>query len=207
MYGAAGGQTYKKKRKCRRQHKDLLEDVSRVGVAAGIKQDLKPQEIPVFASALVREDAASLVEDNHSIYGLWLSCLERTRLAIGSINKANDSIVGSFDEIFRLTCRVRDPDESNRVRLRFAYIQLVQAIGHYRALINEQRVKGIFNSKTSQGNVTIAINMYCTAKGENSEKFRQTLSEHICGGRRFSCLVDISPLQLSLYTQLAEKIV
>ena len=174
----------------------------------GIRKDLTPKEIHTVASDLIRGDTVSLfVDHRQTISQAWMSSLEATKLSSYEDRSPDELIVGSFDEIFRLTNKDRKQQENDRMLLRFTYIHLGRALSIHSNALKEERCRGRFKGQRGHSNASVAIDIYCKVKGNNSKSFKRELSDHIHIGRRWTPLAGTSPLQLAVYSDLAEKVV
>jgi hypothetical protein len=95
-----------------------------------------------------------------------------------------------------------------RLRLKFSYVQLIWAIDSLKVAATKDRLHSHVRRKPGYSNASLAIDIYLYAKRNISGDIlsRGQLSEYRRIGKRWSQLASISPLQLSVYSDIAETI-
>jgi hypothetical protein len=113
-------------------------------------------------------------------------------------------LVAAFDEVHRLA----KGGPGRRLSLRFSYIQLKCAIDALNETATKARLRGLVQRKRGYSNASLAIDIYLSAKRNDIDETlsRNDLSEYRRVSMRWSQLVRASPLQLSVYSDLAETI-
>jgi hypothetical protein len=164
-----------------------------------IKKDLTPEEIGSVASGLITDESIPFFLNNYNhIYDVWVLFLSARTTAPSAV----DAVVAAFDVLYRVI-GVRDA----RLLLRFAYVQLAEAIDFLvHAVSMEQgtgRVRPVCRDES------VYIDVYLTAKGKplNDKKLRDELSGRKRIGVRLRQLMSVSPLLLAVYSDDAESIV
>jgi hypothetical protein len=168
-----------------------------------IKRNLSTDEISVIARALIRNDAITFFKSNYtSIYNTW-TLIDNIALTCNS-QGAERFVIAGFELINLL---IMDKQRSP-LQLRFAYIRLVAAIDVFKNAASNPQHLDCTPRKVGYGNTSVIIDTYLKAKGLplNIRKLRRRLTEHLRIGRRWYKLTGSSPLFLSVYLNIAEKI-
>ena len=163
-----------------------------------IKKNLTPAEIGPVASSLITGDSIPFLINNFQfIFAVWMLFLTSKTLS----RSADQAVIEAFDVLHELLTDKRD----TRFLLRFAYVQLAEAIDALVKAAKENRHAGHLYKRDE----SVYIDVYLTAKGNplKSPKLRNKLSEHKRMGRRWRQLTDPSPLLLFLYSDNAESVV
>jgi hypothetical protein len=164
-----------------------------------IKQDLTPEEIGSVASSLITDESIPFFLNNHDhICDVWVFFLSTRATA----QSAEDAVVAAFDVLYHII-GVGD----SRLLLRFAYVQLADAIDFLvNAVSMEQRTGRV---RPGCRDESVYIDVYLTAKGKplNDKKLRDKLTGRKRIGVCLHQLISLSPLLLAVYSDDAESIV
>lgn len=167
-----------------------------------IKRKLTPAEIDPVASGLITGDSIPFFLNNFQlIFDIWISFLT-TKASVRSVNHA---VVAAFDVLDDLVRDYRD----TRFLLRFAYVQLAEAIDALEKVVSTDRLAGHVHGGAGYRDESAYIDVYLTAKGKplNNLKKRNELSERRRIGRRWREITNLSLLLLAVYSDDAESIV
>jgi hypothetical protein len=147
-----------------------------------IKKDLTPGQICQVANNLEEDNALDYFLENRTvIFETWTSL--PSMMAAASVD---ESVVAAFNLVHSLS-RIKD---RKRLNLRFAYLQLNNAI------------------RTLDATAEVAYtDAYLHSKTKLSEISSRQLNEYVRRGQRWFTLAGPSPLLLSVYSKLAERIV
>jgi hypothetical protein len=121
------------------------------------------------------------------------------------VRSANHAIVNAFDVLYNLITDDRD----TRFQLRFAYVQLVEAINALVKVASADRLVGHVYRGASYKDESVYINVYLTAKGKplNNLKLRNELSGKKRISQRFREITNVSLLLLAVYLDDVKSIV
>jgi hypothetical protein len=165
------------------------------------KRNLTPAEIGPVASGLITGDSVPFLLNNFQlIFDVWISFLTSKI----SIRSANQAVIAAFDTLYELLSDERD----TRLLLRFAYVQLAEAIDALVKVAKEDRLVGHAYRGAGYKDESVYINIYLTAKGRplDSLKLRNELSGHRRMGRRWHQLMNLSLLLLFVFSDDAEAV-
>jgi hypothetical protein len=167
-----------------------------------IKRNLTPAEIGPVASGLITGDSIPFFLNNFQpIFDVWISFLTTKT----SVRSANHAVVAAFDVLYDLVTDGRD----TRFLLRFAYVQLAEAIDALVKVASANRRAGHVHGGAGYKDESVYIDVYLTAKGKplNNLKLRNELSGHKRISRRFREITNLSLLLLAVYSDDAKSIV
>lgn len=165
-----------------------------------VKRDLTATEIGSAAEILLRDNARSFfLCHSQSISPAWAASALAAR-GDGIVL----SVVTAFDKVHRLT---RD-DRCKRLPLRFAHLQLNYTLDALYTAATKDRLRGLIQRKPGYSNASLAIDIYLNTKRNYPGKIpsRDRLSEYRQVSIRWPKLAGTSPLQLSVYLDIAETI-
>jgi hypothetical protein len=165
-----------------------------------IKKNLTLEEIDPAASGLITDDSIPFFLNNFDlIYDVWIFFMSTRAKA----RSAEDSVVAAFD-IFYCLIGVRDA----KLLLRFAYVQLAEAIEALVKKASTERRNGHVHQGSSYRDESVYIDVYLAAKGKplNDKKLRNELSGRKRIAVRLRQLVYPAPLLLAVYSDDAESI-
>jgi hypothetical protein len=149
--------------------------------AISTKRNLTPAQIRLIANSLIKEDALLfLLENRLFIYQTWTSTTLLT-----TNNNINNSIGSAFDTVHSLI----QSKTRSRLALRFAFIHLNRLINTLEKQTEAGYIKTYLNSTNNS--------LYLSG-GQLIEYARKS--------KRWSILAGLLPLQLSVYSTLAETI-
>ena len=129
-------------------------------------------------------------------------------LATSASDSQNECLIAAYDSVLSLVDDEKNQSvlqKSDNLALRFAYVQLIQAID----ALNTAAADAGQRCRNSYSRASLAISVYLQAKGlsSNTEKLSSELSQHAITGRRWCDLAGQSPIMLSVYSCKTHDIV
>ena len=176
----------------------LRRDRKNVSVRISVKADLTAAEIGLVSKILLVDNALSFFLSHSQYISVARISSVQATTSVGVVH----SIVAAFDEVHRLA----KDSQGTRLSLWFSYIQLKYAIDALNATAT--KLRGLVQRKRGYSNASLAIDIYLNAKKNASDEIlsRDDLSEYRRVSMRWSQPVRASPLQFSVYSDIAETI-
>lgn len=166
-----------------------------------IKKNLTFEEIGPVASGLITDDSVPFFLNNRDpICDIWMFFLS-ARAAACSVE---DAVVAAFEVLYCLIGVT-----GTGLLLRFAYVQLADAIDALVNTVSTERRAGHVHRRPGYRDESAYVDVYLAAKGKplNDKKLRNELTGRKRIGVRLRQLIYPSPLLLAIYSEDAESIV